>query len=79
MSAANFEHGTPVPCTPDGVVHPHVDRCYEAGVEEGRRQAWEFLRAQARAHRGEPGDDIRRGALNQAADRIRDHREVGRP
>lgn len=24
---------------PDGVVHPHVDRCYQAGLEEGRRTA----------------------------------------
>jgi len=45
---------------------------------EGRAQAVEHLRSTADVHHGEVGDARRRGALNAAADAIRDGRAPGR-
>lgn len=54
-------------------------RSYNRGVTEGRRQAVEHLRATAEQHHGRVGDARRRGALNAAADAIRDRHAPGRP
>lgn len=72
------------------LLHPirtRQQRAYDDGLKAGielgeyatRRRAFNFLRAQADIHHGEPGDAIRRGALNHAADRFRDRRDPGRP
>lgn len=52
---------------------------YERGVAEGRQQAIDHLRQTAAAHQNRVGDARRRGALNAAADAIRDGRAPGRP
>lgn len=56
-----------------------IRRAFERGRQEGRREAIDFLRAQAAAHQGHVGDARRRSALNAAADAIRDGRPAGRP
>lgn len=63
-------------------LHPLRDRraqLIEQGRAEGRAEAVEHLRAAARLHQGKVGDARRRGALNRAADAIRDQRAPGRP
>ena len=58
-------------------------RAYRRGIRLGEQRARqadiEFLRAHADAHHGQVGDSRRRGALNYAADAIRDRRTPGRP
>lgn len=51
---------------------------YKRGVQKGLRRAEDHLRATAELHHGQVGDARRRGALNRAADRIRDGREPSR-
>lgn len=52
---------------------------FACGRDAGRAEAIALLRAQADLHRGHPGDHHRRGALNHAADRLRDTQAPGRP
>ena len=59
-------------------LHP-IRSAFDRGRAQGRADAVEFLRAQAARHHGEVGDARRRGALNAAADALRDGREAGRP
>lgn len=51
-------------------------RAFERGREAERAEVVEFLRAQADIHRGNHSDAKRRGAINHAADRIRDRATV---
>ena len=54
-------------------------RGYALGLERARQQDIAFLRAQAALHHdGSPSSKKRRGALNLAADKIRDGRAPGR-
>lgn len=54
-------------------------RAFERGRQQGRAEAVTHLREQAASHVGKVGDARRRGALNAAADAIRDGRKAGRP
>lgn len=56
-----------------------IRRAYLRGQTHARTQAVTYLREQAAAHQGRTGDARRRGALNFAADAIRDQRVPGRP
>ncbi|MBB3041187.1 hypothetical protein [Nocardioides soli] len=66
----------------EGVIHSHTEHCHQAGIQLGREQergrilAW--LHDQAALHHHAHGDAARRGALNHAADRLRDGRAPGR-
>lgn len=58
-------------------LHP-IRAAFERGRQQGRQEAFDHLRAKAALHQGEVGDARRRGALNSAADEIRDGREPAR-
>jgi len=56
-----------------------IRAAFERGRRAGRAEAVAFLREQAALHTDQVGDARRRGALNAAADAIRDDRKAGRP